>query len=74
MTEHSKIPLPPEGERGTSLFERAEGAFGSFGGLKAAPVPAELAPATNRLVPAKPTVQQEPESPSRMRQGLGVGL
>jgi Mrp family chromosome partitioning ATPase len=47
MTEQSKIPLP-EGEKGKSLFERAEGAFGSFGSLTPAPVPTELADAPNR--------------------------
>ena len=28
MTEQSKIPLPGESNKGKSLFERAEGAFG----------------------------------------------
>jgi exopolysaccharide/PEP-CTERM locus tyrosine autokinase len=50
MTEQSKIPMPPEGEskdeKGSSLFERASGAFGGF---KPAPVPSDLAaPATRR--------------------------
>jgi Mrp family chromosome partitioning ATPase len=52
MTEQSKIPLPGENEKGKSLFERAEGAFG-LGGLKAAPVPAQLAEPANRRPPAK---------------------
>ena len=43
MTEHSKIPLPPEG-KGKSLFERAEGLFG-FG---PAPVPSDLAAAPEK--------------------------
>jgi Mrp family chromosome partitioning ATPase len=45
MTEQSKIPLP--GDKGKSLFERADGAFG-LGGLNAAPVPAQLAEPANR--------------------------
>ena len=49
MTDQSKIPLP-EGEKGRSLFERADGAFGVFGGFEPAPVPTELAaPANGRL-------------------------
>ena len=59
MTEHSKIPLP-EGEPAKSLFERAEGAFGSFGQLKAAPVPANLAEPSNRPVVRKPKPAQQP--------------
>jgi hypothetical protein len=47
VTEQSKIPLP-EGEKGKSLFERAEGTFGGFDGFKPAPVPAELAAPANR--------------------------
>ena len=51
MTEQSKIPLPGEGNKGKSLFERADGAFG-FGGLQAAPVPTQLAePAIRRPSP-----------------------
>ena len=60
MTEQSKIPLP-EGEQGKSLFERAEGAFGSFGQLKAAPVPAELAAPANRPVVRKASEAPVPE-------------
>lgn len=42
MTEHSKIPLPGEPEKGeSSLFERASGAFG-FDALKPAPLPPKL--------------------------------
>ncbi|MGX7895099.1 capsular biosynthesis protein [Tsuneonella sp. HG222] len=43
MTEHTKIPLPTEGEgahKGTSLFERADALYG----LTPAAVPAQLAP------------------------------
>jgi Mrp family chromosome partitioning ATPase len=77
MTEQSKIPLP-EGEKGKSLFERADGAFGGFDAFKPAPVPTELAEPANRRwkkpeakVAASEVV--EPESPSRSREGLGVG-
>ena len=42
MTEHSKIPLPGEPDKGeSSLFERASGAFG-FDALKPAPLPPKL--------------------------------
>lgn len=63
MTEHSKIPLPGEGEtggepRGKSLFERAEGAFGQ-GGFKLAPVPQVLAEPANRR-PRKPATPAAP--------------
>ena len=51
MTEQSKIPLPAQGEsggeKGKSLFERADGAFGGFDAFKPAPVPAELAEPAN---------------------------
>jgi Mrp family chromosome partitioning ATPase len=73
VTEHSKIPLPPEGEPGRSLFERAEGAFGSFGGLKAAPVPAELAPAANRRAPVKPAMQPVPDFNAHGRERPEIG-
>lgn len=79
MTEQSKIPLP-EGEKGKSLFERADGAFGGFDAFKPAPVPAELAEPANRrrkkpeakvaaepVAPPAPVV--EPKSPSREREG-----
>ncbi len=73
MTEHSKIPLP-KGEQGKSLFERAEGAFGSFGQLKAAPVPAQLAePSNRRVVRKSKEAPVDAESPSRLRERLGVG-
>ena len=49
MTDQSKIPLP-EGEKRRSLFERADGAFGGFGGIEPAPVPTELAAPANRRV------------------------
>jgi len=71
MTEQSKIPLP-EGEKGKSLFERADGAFGGFDPFKPAPVPAELAKPANRRW-KKPEAKVQPESPSRLREGLGVG-
>ena len=65
MTEQSKIPLPGAdeagGEKGKSLFERAEGAFG-LGALKAAPVPAHLAEPANRR-PAKVPNAVQPETP-----------
>jgi len=74
MTEQSKIPLP-EGEKGKSLFERAEGTFGGFEGLKPAPVPADLAQPANRR-PKKPEAKAaepvQPQSPSRLREGPGV--
>src|SRR5690606_11905267 len=59
MTEQSKIPLP-DGKKGGSLFERAEGAFGGFGGLTPAPVPKELAAPANRRV-KKPSPDASPE-------------
>lgn len=74
MTEQSKIPLP-EGEKGKSLFERAEGSFGGFEGFKPAPVPAELAAPANRrwkkpeAKVAAELAQAAPESPSRVREG-----
>ncbi|TCJ37441.1 capsular biosynthesis protein [Parafrankia sp. BMG5.11] len=51
MTEHAKIPLPPQGEDASevSLFERASGAF-ALNPFRAAPVPSELAvPVTRRV-------------------------
>ena len=44
MTEHSKIPVPPEAKKESSLLERASGAFG-FDPFKPAPVPRRLADA-----------------------------
>lgn len=42
MTEHTKIPLPGDPDKGeSSLFERASGAFG-FDALKPAPLPPKL--------------------------------
>lgn len=42
MTEHTKIPLPGEPDKGdSSLFERASGAFG-FDAFKPAPLPVRL--------------------------------
>jgi Mrp family chromosome partitioning ATPase len=61
MTEQSKIPVPGESAKGKSLFERAEGAFG-LGGLKAAPVPAQLAEPANRR-PARPPIAAQPAEP-----------
>jgi Mrp family chromosome partitioning ATPase len=73
MTEQSKIPLP-EGEKGKSLFERADGAFGGFEAFKPAPVPSELAePANRRWKKPEAKVAREvveAESPSRLREGL----
>jgi Mrp family chromosome partitioning ATPase len=66
MTEQSKIPLPGEGERGKSLFERAEGAFG-FDALMPAPVPVQLAEPANRRPPRLPEPvppQPEPATPA----------
>ncbi|KRA83501.1 capsular biosynthesis protein [Altererythrobacter sp. Root672] len=60
MTEHSKIPLPGQGDKGGSLFERAEGLFGAPGELRAAPVPTVLAPPANRpRRPVAPLVQPD---------------
>ena len=76
MTEQSKIPLS-EGESGKSLFERAESAFGGFEGFKPAPVPKELAEPANRrwTKPVRKGAPEvaEPQSPSRKREGPGVG-
>lgn len=65
MTEQSKIPLPGEGAKGKSLFERAEGAFG-LGNLQAAPVPAQLADPVNRrrAKPAERPVAEVPAVPA----------
>ena len=41
MTEHKKIPVPPEGDKPSSLLERASGAFG-FDPFRPAPVPDRL--------------------------------
>lgn len=65
MTEHSKIPLPGQSDKSGSLFERAEGLFGVPGELKAAPVPANLTPPSNRRPrpapqPLQPQVQAAP--------------
>ncbi|HYD24088.1 MAG TPA: AAA family ATPase [Croceibacterium sp.] len=78
MTDQSKIPLPGEGNpAGQSLFERAEGAFGGFQGFQPAPVPAELAAPANRRVSRRAAETEAtvaaPASPSRLREGLGVG-
>jgi Mrp family chromosome partitioning ATPase len=72
MTEQSKIPVPEE-DKGKSLFERADGAFGGFDAFKPAPVPAELAEPANRRW-KKPEGKLASESPSRSREGLGEGL
>lgn len=52
MTEHSKIPVPPEGDKpegeGSSLFERAVQTF-KLGGFAPPPVPEALAPTPPRL-------------------------
>jgi Mrp family chromosome partitioning ATPase len=67
MTEQSRIPLPGEGGKpGKSLFERAEDAFG-LDGLKAAPMPRELAEPTKLRVKKAPQ-EAHSESPSRKRE------
>jgi Mrp family chromosome partitioning ATPase len=71
MTEQSKIPVPEE-DKGKSLFERAEGSFGGFESFKPAPVPTELAEPANRRW-KKPAGKAAAESPSRLREGPGVG-
>lgn len=48
MTEHRKLPDPPQ-----TLLERAESLFG-LGGFKAADVPSELAQPVNRRVKKRP--------------------
>lgn len=63
MTEHTKIPLP---EKGASLFERAEEAFGSglgAGPFAAAPVPKNLAKPVNRPVKRVPIASPAPAAP-----------
>lgn len=62
MTEHKKIPVPPEAgdEDGPSLIERAVGTFG-LGGLAPLPVPTELLKAKPRRVPLQS--QPAPEAP-----------
>ncbi|MBO9517327.1 MAG: capsular biosynthesis protein [Porphyrobacter sp.] len=74
MTEHSKIPLPGQRDNGGSLFERAEGLFGAHGELKAAPVPTNLAPPTNRVRrPAPlPTVQRQEDAPEQVPAGANA--
>jgi Mrp family chromosome partitioning ATPase len=62
VTEQTKIPLP-EGEKGKSLFERAEGTFGGFDGFKPAPVPVELAAPANRRW-KKPETKLANQTPS----------
>ncbi|MEY4720792.1 MAG: hypothetical protein RIQ46_517 [Pseudomonadota bacterium] len=51
MTEHTKIPVPEDGDKAPSLIERASGAFG-FGSLAPPPVPKDLA-APRRPAPAR---------------------
>jgi Mrp family chromosome partitioning ATPase len=68
MTEQSKIPLPGEGARGKSLFERADGAFG-FGGLQAAPVPAQLAEPAARHASPPPEARRPSPAPARATAG-----
>ncbi|WP_126174965.1 capsular biosynthesis protein [Tsuneonella rigui] len=68
MTEHSKIPLPGEGEGAEerSLFERASGTFG-LDSFRAAPVPTHLVPpAAKRVRPApEPVVAPTPAQEAR---------
>ncbi|MCL4672225.1 MAG: AAA family ATPase [Sphingomonadaceae bacterium] len=69
MTEHTKIPLPGEPDKGeSSLFERASGAFG-FDALKPAPLPVKLpeqpmkrAKVRSRRKDAEPVVETTPAS------------
>lgn len=56
MTEHTKIPVPQDGEKPQSLIERASGAFG-FGSLAPPPVPAGIA------APRKPAVARKSAAP-----------
>lgn len=74
MTEHKKIPVPPEGAKESSLLERASGAFG-FDPFKAAPVPHRLADAPLKrakvrrkdegAAPADPAPEPETEEAPR---------
>ncbi|AKM07410.1 capsular biosynthesis protein [Pelagerythrobacter marensis] len=52
MTEHKKIPSPPEEKKESSLLERASGAFG-FDPFKPAPVPHRLADETMKRAKVK---------------------
>lgn len=55
MTEQTKIPVPPKGEKnGNSLFERANGTFDLGNGFKPAPVPQGLANVPARVKRAAP--------------------
>lgn len=60
MTEQSKIPLPGDGPKSGSLFERAESAFG-LDGFKVAPVPARLAEPANRRPAKRPPPERRDE-------------
>ncbi|WP_374405467.1 capsular biosynthesis protein [Pelagerythrobacter sp.] len=60
MTEHRKIPLPLEGEKPSSLLERASGAFG-FDPFRPAPVPHRLADAEMKRAKVR---RKEPEAPT----------
>ena len=65
MTEHSKIPLPKDGEKPVkdgSLFERASGAFG-FDAFRAAPMPAKLEDAPMKRARVRKPVPEEEKSP-----------
>ncbi|HEY6816375.1 MAG TPA: capsular biosynthesis protein [Croceibacterium sp.] len=73
MTEQSKIPLPGEGAKGKSLFERADGAFG-LGDLKAAPVPAQLAEPVNRRPVKATTPPAAAERPAPVLPAAAVPL
>ena len=72
MTEQSKIPLPPEGEGGKSLLERASGTFG-LGAFRPTPVPSDQAkprakrpaePVAEEATPVSPARAAEPEVPA----------
>lgn len=65
MTEHTKIPLPGEPDKGdSSLFERASGAFG-FDAFKPAPLPGRLPeqPMKRARVRTRQTAEQASPAP-----------
>lgn len=62
MTEHSKIPLPKDDKDGSSLLERASGAF-SLDGLGGAPVPKDLPNAPMKR--AKPVKRKPDPAPEK---------
>ncbi len=66
MTEHKKIPVPPENEKGTSLFERASGAFG-FDTFTPAPLPGKL---DEQPIKRTRIRKQKVEEPTHAKQGV----